>query len=248
MDIIPAIDLIDGKCVRLTQGDYDMKTIYNENPLEVAKQFEDIGIKRLHLVDLDGAKKGEIVNIKVLETIASNTGLNIDFGGGIKSEQSLEAVFNAGANLATIGSLAVKEPEVFFSWIEKYGAGKIMLGADVSQNKIAIGGWLKTTDIDVIDFIKINFHKGIKNVFCTDISKDGMLQGPSLDLYMKIMKEIPELKIIASGGVSNMKDIVALQKIGCGGAIVGKAIYEGRITLDEINEFNLRSSAKSSGN
>lgn len=248
MDIIPAIDLIDGKCVRLTQGDYDMKTIYNENPLEVAKQFEDIGIKRLHLVDLDGAKKGEIVNIKVLETIASNTGLNIDFGGGIKSEQSLEAVFNAGANLATIGSLAVKEPEVFFSWIEKYGAGKIMLGADVSQNKIAIGGWLKTTDIDVIDFIKINFYKGIKNVFCTDISKDGMLQGPSLDLYMKIMKEIPELKIIASGGVSNMKDIVALQKIGCGGAIVGKAIYEGRITLDEINEFNLRSSAKSSGN
>ncbi len=248
MDIIPAIDLIDGKCVRLTQGDYDMKTIYNENPLEVAKQFEDIGIKRLHLVDLDGAKKGEIVNIKVLETIASNTGLNIDFGGGIKSEQSLEAVFNAGANLATIGSLAVKEPEVFFSWIEKYGAGKIMLGADVSQNKIAIGGWLKTTDIDVIDFIKINFYKGIKNVFCTDISKDGMLQGPSLDLYMKIMKEIPELKIIASGGVSNMKDIVALEKIGCGGAIVGKAIYEGRITLDEINEFNLRSSAKSSGN
>lgn len=237
MDIIPAIDLIDGKCVRLTQGDYDMKTIYNENPLEVAKQFEDIGIKRLHLVDLDGAKKGEIVNIKVLETIASTTGLTIDFGGGIKSEESLEAVFNAGANLATIGSLAVKEPEVFFSWIEKYGAGKIMLGADVSQNKIAIGGWLKTTDIDVIDFIKINFYKGIKNIFCTDISKDGMLQGPSLDLYMKIMKEIPELKIIASGGVSNMKDIIALEKIGCGGAIVGKAIYEGRITMDELKNY-----------
>lgn len=237
MYIIPAIDLIDGKCVRLTQGDYNMKTIYNENPLEVAKQFEDIGIKRLHLVDLDGAKKGEIVNIKVLETIASNTGLTIDFGGGIKSEESLQSVFNAGANLATIGSLAVKEPEVFFSWIETYGAGKIMLGADVSQNKIAIGGWLKTTDIDVIDFIKVNFHKGIKNVFCTDISKDGMLQGPSLDLYMSIMKEIPELKIIASGGVSNMKDIIALEKIGCGGAIVGKAIYEGRITMDELKNY-----------
>lgn len=238
MDIIPAIDLIDGKCVRLTQGDYDMKMIYNENPLEVAKQFEDIGIKRLHLVDLDGAKKGEIVNIKVLETIAANTGLTIDFGGGIKSEESLQSVFNAGANLATIGSLAVKEPEVFFSWIETYGAGKIMLGADVSQNKIAIGGWLKTTDIDVIDFIKVNYHKGIKNVFCTDISKDGMLQGPSLDLYMSIMKEIPELKIIASGGVSNIKDIIALEKIGCGGAIVGKAIYEGRITISELRNWN----------
>lgn len=248
MDIIPAIDLIDGKCVRLTQGDYDKKTIYNENPLEVAKQFEDIGIKRLHLVDLDGAKKGEIVNLKVLETIASNTGLVIDFGGGIKSEQSLESVFTAGANLATIGSLAVKEPEVFFSWIEKYGAGKIMLGADVSNNKIAIGGWLKATDIDVIDFIKINFYKGIKNIFCTDISKDGMLQGPALDLYMNIMKEIQDLKIIASGGVSNMKDVLALKKIGCGGVIVGKAIYEQRITMKEITEFNLRSSAKSAGN
>lgn len=234
MDIIPAIDLIDGKCVRLTQGDYDKKTIYNENPLEVAKQFEDIGIKRLHLVDLDGAKKGEVVNIKVLETIASNTDLIIDFGGGIKSEDSLLNVFNAGANLATIGSLAVKEPELFFDWIEKYGPGKIMLGADVNNEKIAISGWINTTDINVYDFIKINFHKGIKNVFCTDISKDGMLQGPSLDLYMKIMKEVPGLKIIASGGVSNINDICALKKIGCGGAIIGKAIYEGRITIDEL--------------
>ena len=234
MDIIPAIDLIDGKCVRLTQGDYDKKTIYNENPLEVAKQFEDIGIKRLHLVDLDGAKKGEVVNIKVLETIASNTDLIIDFGGGIKSEDSLLNVFNAGANLATIGSLAVKEPELFFDWIEKYGPGKIMLGADVNNEKIAISGWINTTDINVYDFIKINFHKGIKNVFCTDISKDGMLQGPSLDLYMKIMKEVPGLKIIASVGVSNINDICALKKIGCGGAIIGKAIYEGRITIDEL--------------
>lgn len=237
MDIIPAIDLIDGKCVRLTQGDYDKKTIYNENPLEVAKQFEDIGIKRLHLVDLDGAKKGEVVNIKVLESIATNTELIIDFGGGIKSEDSLVNAFNAGANLATIGSFAVKEPELFFDWIEKYGPGKIMLGADVNQEKIAISGWLNTTDINVYDFIKINFHKGIKNVFCTDISKDGMLQGPSLDLYMKIMKEVPGLKIIASGGVSNINDITALKKTGCGGAIIGKAIYEGRITIEELKNY-----------
>lgn len=237
MDIIPAIDLIDGKCVRLTQGDYNKKTIYNENPLEVAKQFEDIGIKRLHLVDLDGAKKGEVVNLKVLETISSNTDLIIDFGGGIKAEESLVNVFNAGANLATIGSLAVKEPELFFDWIEKYGPGKIMLGADVNNDKIAIGGWLKTTDINVIDFIKINYLKGIKNVFCTDISKDGMLQGPSLDLYMKIMREIQGLKLVASGGVSGIEDIKALEKIGCGGVIVGKAIYEERITIRELKEF-----------
>lgn len=237
MDIIPAIDLIDGKCVRLTQGDYDKKTIYNENPLEVAKQFESIGIKRLHLVDLDGAKKGEVVNIKVLENIASNTDLIIDFGGGIKSEESLQHVFNAGANLATIGSLAVKEPELFFDWIEKYGPGKIMLGADVNNEKIAISGWLNTTDINVYDFIKINYLKGIKNVFCTDISKDGMLQGPALDLYMKIMKEVPGLKIIASGGVSGIDDIKLLKQIGCGGVIIGKAIYEGRITIDELKDF-----------
>lgn len=237
MDIIPAIDLIDGKCVRLTQGDYDKKTIYNEKPLEVAKQFESIGIKRLHLVDLDGAKKGEVVNIKVLETIASNTDLIIDFGGGIKSEESLQHVFNAGANLATIGSLAVKEPELFFDWIEKYGPGKIMLGADVNNEKIAISGWLNTTDINVYDFIKINYLKGIKNVFCTDISKDGMLQGPALDLYMKIMKEVPGLKIIASGGVSGIDDIKLLKQIGCGGVIIGKAIYEGRITIDELKDF-----------
>lgn len=237
MEIIPAIDLIDGKCVRLTQGDYDKKTIYNENPLEVAKQFEEIGIKRLHLVDLDGAKKGEVVNLKTLEQIASNTELIIDFGGGIKSEESLNNVFNSGANLATIGSLAVKEPELFFDWIEKYGAGKVMLGADVKSEKIAISGWLKTTDINVYDFIKINHQKGIKNVFCTDITKDGMLQGPALDLYMNIMKEVPGLKIIASGGISGMDDIKSLKQIGCGGAIVGKAIYEGKITMNELKNY-----------
>lgn len=237
IQIIPAIDLIDGKCVRLTQGDYSQKTIYNENPLEVAKEFEALGIKRLHLVDLDGAKKGEVVNLKVLESIASKTKLIIDFGGGIKNDASIEKVFNAGAELATIGSLAVKQPNILFSWVKKYGANKIMLGADVKNENIAIGGWLQSTDINVIDFIKINFFEGITNIFCTDISKDGLLQGPSLDLYKKIMTEIPELKLIASGGVSNMKDVLELDKIGCGGVIIGKAIYEGRITMDELKNY-----------
>jgi phosphoribosylformimino-5-aminoimidazole carboxamide ribotide isomerase len=239
MEIIPAIDLINGKCVRLTQGDYDKKTIYNENPLEVAQQFEDIGIKRLHLVDLDGAKKGEVVNLKVLELIASETKLVIDFGGGIKTDTSITSVFNAGASLATIGSLAIKQPEILFSWVKKYGAEKIMLGADVNGEKIAIGGWLETTDINVFDFLKINYYKGITNIFCTDISKDGLLQGPSIELYKKIIATIPELKLIASGGVASMNDLVELKKTGCGGAIVGKAIYEGRITIDELkNHIN----------
>ena len=237
IQIIPAIDLIDGKCVRLTQGDYSQKIIYNENPLEVAKQFESLGVKRLHLVDLDGAKKGEVVNLKVLENIASQTKLTIDFGGGIKNDASIEKVFNAGAELATIGSLAVKQPNTLFSWVKKYGANKIMLGADVKDENIAIGGWLQSTDINVMDFIKINFFEGITNIFCTDISKDGLLQGPSLELYKKIMTEIPELKLIASGGVSSMKDVMELDKIGCGGVIIGKAIYEGRITITESKNY-----------
>lgn len=237
MEIIPAIDLIDGKCVRLTQGDYDKKTIYNENPLEVAKEFEDLGVKRLHLVDLDGAKKGEVVNLKVLETIASRTKLTIDFGGGIKTDTSIASVFNAGADLATIGSLAVKQPELLFGWVKKYGAEKIMLGADVNAEKIAISGWLETTDINVYDFLKINYYKGITNIFCTDISKDGLLQGPSIELYKKIMATIPELKLIASGGVSNMNDVFELDEIGCGGVIIGKAIYEGRITTEELKNY-----------
>lgn len=237
IDIIPAIDIIDGKCVRLTQGDYDKKTTYNENPLEVAKQFEDIGIKRLHLVDLDGAKKGEVVNLKVLELIASKTNLIIDFGGGIKTDASINSVFNAGADLATIGSLAVKQPELLFSWVKKYGPAKIMLGADVNDEKIAIGGWLETTDINVLDFLKINYYKGITNIFCTDISKDGLLQGPSIELYKKIMATLPELKLIASGGVSNMNDVFELDEIGCGGVIIGKAIYEGRITMVELRSW-----------
>jgi phosphoribosylformimino-5-aminoimidazole carboxamide ribotide isomerase len=237
IQIIPAIDIIDGKCVRLTQGDYSQKTIYNENPLEVAKEFEALGITRLHLVDLDGAKKGEVVNLKALENIASQTKLIIDFGGGIKNDTSIEKVFNAGASLATIGSLAVKQPNILFSWVKKYGAKKIMLGADVKNENIAIGGWLQSTDINVIDFIKINFFEGITNIFCTDISKDGLLQGPSIELYKKIMTEFPDLKLIASGGVSNMKDVLELDKIGCGGVIIGKAIYEGRITMEELQNY-----------
>lgn len=243
IQIIPAIDIIDGKCVRLTQGDYSQKTTYNENPLEVAKEFEALGITRLHLVDLDGAKKGEVVNLKVLQNIASQTKLIIDFGGGIKNNSSIENIFNAGASLATIGSLAVKNPEVLFAWVKKYGANKIMLGADVKEENIAIGGWLQSTDINVIDFIKINYFEGITNIFCTDISKDGLLQGPAIELYKKIIIAIPELKLIASGGVSNMNDVLELEKIGCGGIIIGKAIYEGKITMKQLTEFNLRQSA-----
>ena len=237
IEIIPAIDIIEGKCVRLTQGDYFQKIIYNEAPLEVAKQFEDIGITRLHLVDLDGAKTGEVVNLKVLENIASQTNLIIDFGGGIKNDLTLENVFNSGASFATIGSLAVKQPEIFFGWVKKYGSGKIMLGADVNKENIAIGGWMETTDINIIDFIKINYQKGIENIFCTDISKDGLLQGPAIDLYKKIMMAIPGLKLIASGGVANMNDVLELDEIGCSGVIIGKAIYEGRITINELKKF-----------
>ena len=211
MEIIPAIDIIDGKCVRLTQGDYAQKTIYNENPLEVAKQFEDAGIRRLHLVDLDGARKGEVVNLSVLEKISKETDLVIDFGGGIKKKETLTSVFNAGADFATIGSLAVKEPELFYTWVEKYGAGKFLLGADVKNEKIAIGGWLEETDISVFDFVKGYAANGIKNIFCTDISKDGLLQGPSIDLYKKIMEKNPDINLIASGGVSSLKDLEVLK-------------------------------------
>ncbi|HXB39802.1 MAG TPA: 1-(5-phosphoribosyl)-5-[(5-phosphoribosylamino)methylideneamino]imidazole-4-carboxamide isomerase [Bacteroidia bacterium] len=237
MEIIPAIDIVDGKCVRLTQGDYAQKTIYNENPLEVAKEFEAAGIKRLHLVDLDGAKKGKVINLKVLEVIAGNTQLAIDFGGGIKKEEDLTNVFNAGANFATIGSMAVKEAEIFYSWLKKYGAGKFLLGADVKNEKIAVSGWLETTELSVFDFIKTNMENGVKNIFCTDISKDGLLQGPSMDLYLKIISENPEINLIASGGVSNIKDLKELSQIGCKGAIVGKAIYEGKILLHQLAEF-----------
>lgn len=237
MQIIPAIDIIDGKCVRLTQGDYAQKTIYNENPLEVAKQFEDAGLKRLHLVDLDGAREGTVKNWGVLQTIAANTNLSIDFGGGIKQDKDLMIVFESGAAYATIGSLAVKEPDVFARWLREYGADKFLLGADVKAEKIAVAGWLETTDVLIYDFLTDYINKGIQQVFCTDVSKDGKLEGPSIDLYKKILKQFPSLYFIASGGVSSMADLEALKAIGCSGAIVGKAIYEGKIALADLKNL-----------
>lgn len=238
MEIIPAIDIIDGKCVRLTQGDYNQKTIYNEDPLEVAQMFQDAGLKRLHLVDLDGAKAGEVKNWKVLEKLASKTSMVIDFGGGIKQETDLAVVFESGAALATIGSLAVKAEATFVSWIKKYGAEKFLLGADVKDEKIAVSGWLETTDIWIYDFIEKYMAHGVQQLFCTDVSKDGKLEGPSLFLYKQILEKFPSLYFIASGGVSSIEDLELLRETGCSGAIVGKAIYENRISLKELSELN----------
>ncbi|SDZ80202.1 1-(5-phosphoribosyl)-5-[(5-phosphoribosylamino)methylideneamino] imidazole-4-carboxamide isomerase [Arachidicoccus rhizosphaerae] len=237
MQIIPAIDLIDGKCVRLTQGDYSQKTIYNENPVEVAKSFEAAGLTRLHLVDLDGAKAGKVTNWKVLENIASSTELIIDFGGGIKTEKDVEIVLGSGAKFATIGSIAVKNETLFTDWIQKYGPSQFLLGADVKNTLITIGGWLETTNLSVFDFIDKYQKIGIQNVFCTDVSKDGLLQGPSLPLYTEIIHKFPELYFIASGGVSSLEDLIQLKAIGCSAAIVGKAIYEGKVTLKELSQF-----------
>lgn len=237
MEIIPAIDIIDGKCVRLTQGDYEQKKIYNEHPLEVAKQFEDAGLTRLHLVDLDGAKAGMVKNWKVLETIAGKTSLIIDFGGGIKSDKDVDVVLNSGAALATVGSIAVKDKETFTKWLLQYGSEKFLLGADVKGENIAVSGWTETTELNVFDFLQQYIDKGITNVFCTDVSKDGLLAGPSLELYKKIIERFPSLHFIASGGVSSMKDVEDLAAIGCKGAIIGKAIYENRISLRELQLF-----------
>ncbi len=238
MQIIPAIDIIEGKCVRLTEGDYAQKKIYNEDPLEVAKAFEGIGLMRLHLVDLDGAKAGQVVNWKVLEKIANNTELKIDFGGGIKTEAILKTVLDTGATYATIGSLAVKNELLFQEWIARFGAKVFMLGADVFEEKIAIGGWLEKTEISVFDFMKSYIDKGVKQIFCTDIKKDGKLQGPSIELYQKIIEQFPALHLIASGGVSSLDDLIELEEIGCAAAIVGKAIYENKITISELASFN----------
>ena len=238
MQIIPAIDIIEGKCVRLTEGDYAQKKIYNEDPLEVAKAFEGIGLMRLHLVDLDGAKAGQVVNWKVLEKIANNTELKIDFGGGIKTEATLKTVLDTGATYATIGSLAVRNELLFQEWIARFGAKVFMLGADVLEEKIAIGGWLEKTEISVFDFMKSYIDKGVKQIFCTDIKKDGKLQGPSIELYQKIIEQFPALHLIASGGVSSLDDLIELEEIGCAAAIVGKAIYENKITISELASFN----------
>ena len=234
MEIIPAIDIIEGKCVRLTEGDYSQKKIYNENPLEIARQFEDAGLMRLHLVDLDGARAGAVKNWKVLETIASRTSLIIDFGGGIKTERDVQIVFDSGAQLATVGSIAVKNEEMFMSWVADFGADKFLLGADVKNEKITVGGWLESTDIWINDFIEKYFKKGIRQLFCTDVSKDGKLEGPSIDLYKNIVEKFPELHFIASGGVSSIDDVYELADISCKGVIIGKAIYEGRISLKEL--------------
>lgn len=239
MQIIPAIDIIEGKCVRLTQGDYEQKKIYNENPLEVARQFEDAGLVRLHLVDLDGAKAGAVKNWKVLEKIASRTSLQIDFGGGIKTEGDVDIVFNSGAILATIGSVAVKDESLFSSWIEKFGSARFFLGADVKDEKIAVSGWQETTDIWIYDFIQKYVEKNLQQIFCTDVSKDGLLAGPATELYKNIVKKFPALHFVASGGVSSMDDIYRLEEVGCKGVIVGKAIYEGRIAIPALSKYNI---------
>jgi len=238
MEIIPAIDIIDGKCVRLTQGDYSQKKIYNEKPLEVAREFEDAGLKRLHLVDLDGAKAGMVKNWKVLETIAGKTSLVIDFGGGIKTEKDVQIVLGSGAAFATVGSIAVKDEKEFSRWLQILGPEKFMLGADVKEEKIAVAGWLETTDIWIYDFIEKYIEKGIQQLFCTDVSKDGKLEGPAVELYKNITGKFPTLHFIASGGVSGIKDLDALEEAGCRGVIIGKAIYEGRISLSELRKMN----------
>lgn len=239
MEIIPAIDIIDGKCVRLVKGDYARKKVYSENPVEVAKKMERAGIKRLHLVDLDGARKGTLVNLKILENIASSTGLIIDFGGGIKTSHDLKTVFQSGAAMAAVGSVAVKNPSALEEWIKSYGPEKIMLGADVKNEKIVVSGWAERTGLPVFDFIKTWTSKGIKNIFCTDISRDGMLKGPSVNLYLKILKKNPGINLIASGGVSSVKDVEKLSHIGCRGVIIGKAIYEGRITMAGLKKLSV---------
>jgi phosphoribosylformimino-5-aminoimidazole carboxamide ribotide isomerase len=237
MEVIPAIDIIDGKCVRLTHGDYTQKKIYNEHPLEVARQFEDAGLKRLHLVDLDGAKAGQVKNWKVLETIAGKTSMVIDFGGGIKAEKDVQIVFDSGAALATVGSMAVKEKETFVQWLQKFGANKFLLGADVKKEKLTISGWTEQTEIWIYDFIEDFMQQGLKQIFCTDVAKDGALEGPSTELYKSIIEKFPDLHFIASGGVSSIDDVYELQDIGCKGVIIGKAIYEGRINLADLKTF-----------
>lgn len=239
MRIIPAIDIIEGKCVRLSKGDYNTKKIYNENPLEVAKSFQDHGIEYLHLVDLDGAKSKHIVNHKILEQIASKTDLKVDFGGGLKTDEDLKIAFESGANQVTGGSIAVKEPEVFQNWLQKFGSEKIILGADAKNRKIAVSGWLEDSDEEIIPFIQKFENKGVSYVICTDISKDGMLQGPSFELYKEILSETENIKLIASGGISEFDELPKLAELGCEGVIIGKAIYENRISLKQLENYIL---------
>ena len=237
IELIPAIDVIDGKCVRLSQGDYQSKKVYNENPVEVAKMFEAYGIHRLHVVDLDGAASKHVVNYKVLETLAGQTSLVIDFGGGIKSDEDLHIAFESGAQMVTLGSIAVKEPDTFNRWMEVYGNERIILGADAKDGKIAVNGWLECSRLELMPFLDDYIKKGVAKVLCTDISRDGMLNGPSLELYKQIMEAHPDLHLIASGGISGMKDIEALNEAGIPAVVFGKAFYEGRITLQDLKAF-----------
>ncbi|SEJ61522.1 1-(5-phosphoribosyl)-5-[(5-phosphoribosylamino)methylideneamino] imidazole-4-carboxamide isomerase [Dyadobacter koreensis] len=237
IQIIPAIDMIDGKCVRLTQGDYGKKTIYNENPLEVALEFQDAGLTRLHLVDLDGAKAKKVVNWKVLEKIATQTSLHIDFGGGVQSEEDIRVVFESGAKQVTGGSVAVKQPDLFKNWLEVYGGDKIILGADAKNEKVAVSGWEEGTELWVYDFVEEYVDKGVKYTISTDVAKDGLLQGPSFDLYKNLQDKCPDLKIIASGGISGLEDIEKLAEMNIYGVIIGKAIYENRISLTDLQRF-----------
>ncbi len=234
IELIPAIDIIDGKCVRLTKGDYDQKKVYNDDPVEVAKQFESLGFRRLHVVDLDGAKSKHIVNVDVLKAITSATNLIVDFGGGIKTDNDIELAFANGASLVTIGSIAVTQPELFASWLEKYGADRIILGADVRNGKISINGWKEDSAEDLLPFLKYYINKGVVNVLCTEISKDGMLEGPATELYKEVMAEYPNLNLIASGGISSNEDIKELNRHGIPSVVFGKAIYEGKIDMKEL--------------
>lgn len=240
MDIIPAIDLIDGKCVRLTQGDYSQKKVYNQNPLEVARSFEAAGIRRLHLVDLDGAKAQHIVNHRVLHSIATQTSLVVDFGGGLKTDADLRIAFDNGAAMITGGSIAVKDPETFMRWITDYGTDKIILGADAKDGMIAVSGWTETSPLELTAFIAGYRAKGVTQVICTDIGRDGMMQGPAVELYRALLEQFPGLYLVASGGVSGMDDLFALKEAGVPAAIVGKAIYEGKIKLEELGDWMLR--------
>lgn len=239
IEIIPAIDIIDGKCVRLTEGDYQRMTVYSNDPVAVASEFEQAGVRRLHLVDLDGAKTGSVKNIAVLERIASATELIIDFGGGVKTETEMNSVLSAGASFVTVGSLAVKSPHVFETWLTNSGTDNFFIGADVRNGKIAISGWLEQTEIDVIEFIRDLMNKRVHYFFCTDISKDGKLEGPAEELYRMIIARCPGIRLVASGGISNWDDIYCMEKLGCEGVIIGKAFYENRISLKEIEKFNL---------
>ena len=237
MFIIPGIDLIEGKCVRLTQGEYNQKKVYNEDPLEVAKTFEDAGIQRLHLVDLDGAKAKRIINHKVLERIASKTRLQIDFGGGLKSDEDLRIAFESGAHQVTGGTIAVKQPEVFLRWLEQYTPERIILGADFKDGKIAVSGWQEASDRELFEFLKSYYEKGVRYTISTDVSKDGLLQGSAIETYQEIREALPDLQLIASGGVTQMDELVKLAELDCYGAIIGKAIYEGNLTLKQLEQF-----------